>query len=388
MGYLVNVKKLYFMSFFQGLIPAYVIERLFWQGRGMSVKDVVYCEIIYALTIILLEVPSGILSDKFGRKKMIYLSSLFDAFEFILLFYAHSFPLFALTMLFTGTGAAFESGSRNALLYDSLLHHKNEDVYEKIQGRMSAANFCGLLLSAGSGSLLSSYVSLDINYIVSFLSKTAVFFISLTLKEPPLLTKTENSAKSFLKFAFEAVKIFREKPVLLSCTVTAAIIGGTVNYLDEFWQLLAEKWGVPVILFGALTIAMGIFRVPGEVFAYKLKNRMNLKTLLIAIILLSAVLYTLIYLVQNPFSIIFMALILLMSGISEPLISGCIHANTDSAHRATVESMSSLVLRLATMLIGLGFGFISDRFSIYTGFAYLAIIMLCFSVLSANRKET
>ncbi|WP_245596731.1 hypothetical protein [Shimazuella kribbensis] len=41
-----NIWKLRFFCFFQGLIPAYVIERLFWEHRGMTVIQVVYTEII------------------------------------------------------------------------------------------------------------------------------------------------------------------------------------------------------------------------------------------------------------------------------------------------------------------------------------------------------
>jgi hypothetical protein len=43
-----NVWKLYSYWFFHNLVFAYVIERLFWQQRGISVQQVVYTEIIYA----------------------------------------------------------------------------------------------------------------------------------------------------------------------------------------------------------------------------------------------------------------------------------------------------------------------------------------------------
>ena len=40
MGYFGNIKKQYWISFFYALIPAYVIERLFWQERGIDVQGV------------------------------------------------------------------------------------------------------------------------------------------------------------------------------------------------------------------------------------------------------------------------------------------------------------------------------------------------------------
>ena len=90
MGYLDNVKKQYWISFFHSLIPAYVIERLFWQQRGISVQMVVYIEIIYALTVTVSEIPSGILADKFGRKRLLSVYSALAATELILLLFAYS----------------------------------------------------------------------------------------------------------------------------------------------------------------------------------------------------------------------------------------------------------------------------------------------------------
>ncbi len=46
-----NIWKLYAIRFFHSLVPAYVIERLFWEQRGMTIQMVVYTEIIYAITI-------------------------------------------------------------------------------------------------------------------------------------------------------------------------------------------------------------------------------------------------------------------------------------------------------------------------------------------------
>lgn len=67
MNDLSNIRKLYVIRFFHNLIPAYVIERLFWEQRGMSIQMVVYTEIIFAVTVVLLEVPTGIIADKWGH---------------------------------------------------------------------------------------------------------------------------------------------------------------------------------------------------------------------------------------------------------------------------------------------------------------------------------
>ena len=51
-----NIWKLYGYYFFHNFILAYVIERLYWEQRGMTIQHVVYTEIIYAVIIIILEI--------------------------------------------------------------------------------------------------------------------------------------------------------------------------------------------------------------------------------------------------------------------------------------------------------------------------------------------
>ncbi len=114
--------------FFQSLIPAYVIERLFWEERGITVQEVVYTEVIFAVTIVLLEIPSGIVADKWGRKNMILLSSVLEAIMFFLLINSTEFWHFAIAIFLSGIAGSANSGAENALLYDSLLLSKKREI--------------------------------------------------------------------------------------------------------------------------------------------------------------------------------------------------------------------------------------------------------------------
>src|SRR4051794_8595770 len=93
-----NVNKLYLIIFFHNLIPAYVIERLFWEQRGMTVLMVVLCEFIYAVSIVIFEIPTGVFADKFGRKTLLVFGAVLSVFEFIILLFANNFWTFALVV--------------------------------------------------------------------------------------------------------------------------------------------------------------------------------------------------------------------------------------------------------------------------------------------------
>ncbi len=378
MGYLSNIKKLYWISFFHSLIPAYVIERLFWQQRGMNVQMVVYTEIIYALTIVIFEIPSGILSDKFGRKRLITICNALAAIELILLLFAHSFWQFAFAVFLSGMGKAFSSGSENALLYDSLLSVDKQEDFEKVSGRLSAVDFIGSLSAALSGSMLANYFQLEFNYIISIISMIMAFVVTMTLKEPPMMTRPESELDGMRQYAKQAVTVFVTQPFVFVYCLTGAVLGACMIYLDEFWQILLDNIGVPVLFFGIISAVEMSFRIPGNLFAYKLKERFSYGRIFSCAITINALGYAAIFFMRNIMCLVPMVLVSLVAGIIDPLVGGYLHRHTESHIRATVESFSSLGLRLICIFVGLFFGYISTNVSIFTGFVFLGVVCLTY----------
>ena len=369
-----NITKLYWISFFRALIPAYVIERLFWQQRGMSVQMVVYTEIIYALTVVTFEIPSGILADRYGRKKLMVLYHGFVAFELGILLMAHSFWQFALAIVLAGVGKAFVSGSENALLYDTLLNAQKQDDYEKVAGRITAIDLVGSLVAALSGSVLAHYFAMEFNYMVSIGSAVVAFVWTLTLQEPPQWTSPESETKDMWQHARKAMQVFAKQPAVLMYCLSGAVIGSCMIYVDEFWQIVLESAQVPVLFFGLVSAMLMLVRIPANVFAYKLKEHISYQRFLVGILVISTVCYGLIFALRSLWSIVPMMLIASLAAMAEPLVGGYLHHHTESHVRATAESFSSLGLRVVSALSGLAFGYLSTQFSIYMGFAFLALL--------------
>ena len=379
MGYLSNVKKQYWISFFHSLIPAYVIERLFWQQRGMNVQMVVYAEIIYALTVTVFEIPSGILADKFGRKRMLSAYNALAAGELIQLLFAHSFCQFAIAIFLAGIGKALSSGSENALLYDSLLNEEMQEDFEKHLGRLSAIDFTGSMIAALSGGVLANFFELEFNYVLSIVSMCIAFILTLLLKEPPILTTLESEISGIMQHANQALGVFKEQPLVFVYCLTGAFLGACMIYLDEFWQIIVENIGIPVIFFGVVSALSSVLRIPGNLFAYKLKGKFKYKHILTCIISVSIVGYVVVFLARDLFCLIPIMLLFVVAGIVDPLVIGYLHHHTESHIRATVESFSSLGLRIVSVIVGLFFGYVSSAYSIFAGFLVLGVI--CFGYL-------
>jgi MFS family permease len=390
MDYTANLPKLFALRFFSSLIPAYVIERLFWEERGMTIQMVVFTEIIYALTIVLLEIPTGIMADKWGRKRMLVLSALLRCSEFLILLYATEFWHFAMVVFLAGVSRSASSGSENALLYDSLLQQGKASSFEKQLGRLNACDFVSAILAALCGSLLASKFGLELNYWISLGSTLIAFALSLLLIEPAAGSE-DNSVEEaipFKTYIAMSLRFFRTNPSVSKVLLSAMVTGAALSYIYEFWQLYVSRLGIPVIYFGVLSAAIMLLQLPGNLMAHVLIRWFSYKALIFMIMAVFAVGFTYVAISKDFIGLTAMLVICLFSGVMEPIASGYLHHRTNSSMRATIDSFQSLGENLVHTLAGLGFGYFASKYDVFGGYGFIALLCYAFLVwfIGASRK--
>lgn len=391
MDYYKNVYRAYFIMFFHNLIPAYVIERLFWQERGMSVFEVVLCEIIYAITIVLIEIPTGVLADRFGRKTLLVFGAVLSMLEFVILLFAHQFWAFAIVVFLAGIAGACTSGAFNALLYDSLLAVKREKSFEKIIGRCNSLDFVGALLAALAGSLLAKWLGFEFNYIFSAISMGAAFCFTIFLKEPPIEISNDGvqiktgQLKEYVKSSFT---FYRNNPKIMVLITNAMAIGACVNYLDEFWQLYLDGIGFSIMYFGVFSAVISLSRIPGNLLAETLINHLKVDTIILIVLGISSFGFFMTAIYPGWIGIVAMIVVFIASGAVDPVVTGYLHHHSDSNIRATIESVQSLIERAIMFIVGIGFGLISSKVSLMTGFLFLAVVTFMFFLVFFRKQKT
>lgn len=379
MNYRDNIWKLYAVRFFHNLIPAYVIERLFWEQRGMTIQMVVYTEIIYAITIVLLEIPTGILADKFSRKGMLIFNAVLGVCEFIILIYANNFWNFALAVFLAGVGRSASSGAENALLYDSLISINEQSHFEKYLGRLNLFDITAVVIAALSGSLFANRFGYEFNYWISVLGMFISLCVSFSLREPELNTGNSKTIK-IKDYLLESFSFFQKEKGVWLILLSATVLGSSLNFLDEFWQTYLNRLGIPVIYFGVFSALMMFLRLPGSVLAYKLMRLMKVKTIILMVCSMFSLGMLILSFHSGTISLLVIFLICIFSGIVDPIASGYLHHRIESSMRATLDSFQSLIMRFLLIVIGLGFGFFSSRFDIFGGYGFISLVCLAYLV--------
>ena len=91
----------------------------FLQQFDLNMEQVFQLQTVFAICIVLFEVPSGYLADLFGRRNSLIVAGFFHGLAFTVLATSQSFAGFVVFEVLAALGQSFFSGSDVALLYDT-----------------------------------------------------------------------------------------------------------------------------------------------------------------------------------------------------------------------------------------------------------------------------
>ena len=152
----------------------YPIYLVMFLDFGLTITEFATLNLIWAIAIILLEVPSGALADHVGRKRLVILSSILMIGEISVLILTPIgspivFWMFVINRILSGAAEAAASGADEALAYDSIPIKNRESVWRKTMKRVMIMMSVGFVISSIIGALV--YSTDFINFIASTLPK-------------------------------------------------------------------------------------------------------------------------------------------------------------------------------------------------------------------------
>ena len=140
---------------------------------------------IYYAAVVALEVPSGYLSDRVGRRAVLLVASASSLAAFLGFALADGFAALAACQVLLAAGVASQSGSDSALLYDSMLAGDDTDGYGAAEARARTFSMVALGASCVAGGLLGA-VSLRLPYVLAALGALVALALAARFVEPPV----------------------------------------------------------------------------------------------------------------------------------------------------------------------------------------------------------
>lgn len=151
----VSQKILFFVDYFSmGLFTP--VLSLVALSHGATLKTLSLFVGLFAVTVIILEVPSGMFADLEGRKRTYLMAKIFLVFSyFTALLSQNALPL-AISYVLRGIGISFSSGSLEALIVEDYMKLHGEEAVHEVNRQMLMLSGIGAATGAILGGILGN----------------------------------------------------------------------------------------------------------------------------------------------------------------------------------------------------------------------------------------
>ena len=332
-----------------------------------SVANVVQC---------LVEVPTGIISDKIGRRRTMISSAFIFFLSFVAFAMAGTLALASLLLVggvLWGIAEAFRSGTDDALMYETMQQLRKENKYDIVYARSKSFSQIGLATGALLAALVTYFYSLNILAWVSTLPALGQAIVTLFFVEPNTYIKEEKSSFKHFLAAWKDLCKNRKLQILAIIQMLNKGIGYPAYRLEGvYFNMLIPTWMVNITrvikqLSGAISFSITPY----------IRKLGFFKILLLSSI--GNVLIRSVGVVLNNFASPFIiSLVNLFYGSETTAESALLQKELSQKQRATMGSIVSLVGGLFKAIMYYVIGLIADAFSIY--FA-IVLLIVCKAVV-------
>jgi MFS family permease len=383
-----NVKLLYAFSFFDPFMIVIPVWVPYLATHGISMRQFMELQAFFAIVILCGEVPSGLLSDLWGRKKTLLLGSTLKAVSFSLLPLWSSYEGFLFYHLTMGIALSMISGGDVALLYESYLAAGGErSGGTAVLGNAKLAGQTG---AAASALLGGAIVTLSYGHLLwanAILSWIPVLVVLGVTERPAALDRGEKPAQE-LKAVLSSALVRDSATRLVFLNLVALGTAGLVMVWarQKYWQ----DSGVSLAYFGVLHAGYNlIVGLAGRSAAFA-SERYGRRPMLAAVGVLPVIAYFGMASFFGWAGILLGALVPMSRGLGDVLFMNALNERIPSTFRATVISMLNLGTRAFFALLGplVGYGIdVWGLASVLSALGVLSMIVFVFLLLPLVLQE-
>lgn len=364
--------KLYYL--FASMWPLSVLAVVFFQQITGSYAFALGVFSIVSIVQSIAEVPTGIISDKIGRRKTMIVSAVLEVLMSLIFALAGTFGykyLLIVGAVVWAFAEAFASGTDDALMYETMEELRKSDKYDIIYARSKTFGQIGLGAGAFIAAIVTYFYSLTALVWVCAIIDIIPIFICMRFVEP----KRHNGedVTSFKHF-IAAIKAFvQNKKLRILATIQMLSHGISFaghRFEGAYFNMLIPTWAVNVARLVKQTCGAISFSIAPYFRKFGFYKILVASTIGMTIIKGTAV-------ILNNFATPFIqSCVNILYGTSSTAESALLQQELSSKQRATMGSIVSLFGGILSAGIYWCVGVVADLSSVY-----FAIIMLICSNL-------
>jgi len=371
---------------------------LIFRSYGLSFLQIGILYSIRDVATNLLELPTGLLSDSFGRRRAMVSAFLSYIVSFVILYSVNGFGFLTAAMIFFAFGDAFRTGTHKALILEYLKINDISDLKVAYYGLTRSASQLGSALNSLIAAGLVFYTG---SYRIMFLASTVPYTLDLiNLATYPKELDGEISPvrgkeiwirfDSTLKGFIQTIKDGSAVKIILNSASLTAVFKSTKDYLQPMISTIAlslllftalEETRREALLIGVIYFVIYLLTSLASRRAYYFSSRFkNLSRAVnitylggIGLMVAAGVLVTA---GLELIAVICFIGMFLLNNIRRPINIGFISDKISSQVMASGLSSETLLTTMFSALFAPFLGLMVDKIGLGTGIAIMGFVMV------------
>lgn len=371
-----NISLIYIHTFLSTFILYYICDTLFYIERGLTSSQYISFVGVAFLVKLLLEIPFGIIADKYNKKILLLTSNLLFITSTIIFIFSHNYFTFLIAIIINAINNSLSSGIINSILYE------NVEDKAKFNKTLFYNSFCyniSYMLAMIMGGYIGKKFGLVYTYYITIIPFVIDFFILLNIK---LKNNSEYTGiEKNLSILKNGIKEVKNNPYILKLIVRSSILSSGIKLVEESHPEYSSNIGLSVFIIGIYTSLILLFCIVGSYIGSRV-NKNKYKFILSINPIISGACILLIGVLNNFIGVLFILLIYIFSESFENIMMSYLHNNITSNSRVTVESINQFLLGIVGFLFSILMSILLKFMSLNVMYITIGIIIILFETLS------
>lgn len=327
---------------------------------------------VFWITMVLVQIPAGLLGDKLGRKTVLFLGEALFAVGVLTFGFSTEFWQFLASNIVWALGVCFIVAGDTPFVYDTLVEFGRQTEFINVMAIAGVVMYAMNSVACAVGGILAEYTGqLELTLIVSALVALGGSLTVLTLKEPRVDRDSTETFRAHLGAGVRRVISSRAIMLLIAFQIVLEVgiyVMGVFRgiYMDEDLNLGYLQIGLFFSTFLAVA-GLTALRVG------KIEARLGEKMSLLVMYVMVFASFIVVFAVDSPIAISTQYLIYMVAAMQGPIIMGYINKRVDSAHRSTVVALATFLFTVVLVVAELASGWLASAWSLKESLLVLAL---------------
>lgn len=235
--------------FLQGFVLWVPVEKLFLAELGFDAAAIGLMAAVYAAAVPLVEIPAGVLADRWSRRGVLVLACAALTLSSLLGGLSTDVASYLAAAVALGAYFALFTGTLDAVVYDTVLEETGDGrCFERRIGRVRLVESVALVASSLLGGWVAGLTSTRLTYLLSVPFGLLAALALLRFREPRL--HLDAARTPLRRHLVTTARTLGQGGRLLHAVALGVVAGTLLQLVFEFGPLWLVALGVPPVAYG------------------------------------------------------------------------------------------------------------------------------------------